>query len=115
MLQQLGFKFKPSKMQPPSPRQKIQGVILTHHDGRLEIASDPARLERLLKAINDILKRNEMSPDQAAKLAGKLQFTQEAIKGNSLRACIQPFYTHATAGNYNSKHTHNYNQPPVTR
>eukprot|EP00438_Fugacium_kawagutii_P009836 Skav200593 [mRNA] locus=scaffold2706:73723:74817:+ [translate_table: standard] len=92
-------------MQPPARSQRIQGVVLTSHESYFEIAPDPHRTARILHQIDSVIKTNQLSADAAAKLAGKLQFTQEAIHGQSIKACMQPLYTHATAGHFNHKHT----------
>eukprot|EP00438_Fugacium_kawagutii_P014457 Skav223504 [mRNA] locus=scaffold1160:147994:152414:- [translate_table: standard] len=98
-----GFRFKPSKMQPPDAQQRIQGVIMEVKPDHFEIAPDPSRLQKITSELKTVLQENNLTAPQASKLAGKLQFLQEATKGSSIRACMHPLYKHATTASLNHR------------
>lgn len=99
-LETLGFKLKESKLQPPQESHKIQGIQMTVHPTEFNMSPAPLRLERAKQNITEILNAETLTPSQAHKIAGKLQFLQEAIAGQGMRACIHPLWKFATAGCY---------------
>eukprot|EP00438_Fugacium_kawagutii_P014197 Skav207963 [mRNA] locus=scaffold108:749354:750307:- [translate_table: standard] len=63
------------------------------------VAPDPDRVQRVPAHISHILQENQLHPDTASKLAGKLQFMTESLQGNIMKTCLQPLYTRtASAG-----------------
>ena len=98
----MGFKFKKSKLQPPSSTQKIQGITMTITPTAFNLTPMEHRRSRITAAIQETLQQNAITADQALKLAGKIQFMQEA--GQGIRACIHPLWKLATAGCH-TKHT----------
>ena len=69
----LGFRFKPSKAQPPATRHKIQGVTVTLEDGEATIAMTVERAERIDAHLRQVLLTDQLSPKEASSLAGKLR------------------------------------------
>ncbi|CAK9026226.1 unnamed protein product, partial [Durusdinium trenchii] len=97
LMKTIGFKFKPSKDQPPAKEQHIQGVIMTISETSFTVATDPARTQRITAQLHEIMDRGTMSSDEAHRLAGKLQFLSEAMFSQAIRCCIQPLYARASA------------------
>ena len=93
----IGFKFKPSKDQPPATEQHIQGVIMTISETSFKVSADPARTQRMTAQMQEFMNRGSMSSDEAQRLAGQLQFISEAMLSQTIRCCIQPLYARASA------------------
>ena len=104
-LQTMGFRFKPAKMQPPHHSQRIQGLWMTVTEDSFVLQPCPKRTERITQQILQCLQSDTLSGEHAAKLAGKLQFLQEAVWGQSIRACLYPLYKHAAASAHQSSRT----------
>eukprot|EP00438_Fugacium_kawagutii_P019391 Skav219437 [mRNA] locus=scaffold1461:97486:99210:+ [translate_table: standard] len=102
-LETIGFRFRTSKMQPPAPCHRIQGITMSITDDEFVLAPVEQRLLRIQQLINTTLLENNLTPAQAHKLAGKLQFLQEAIAGQGVRACIHPLWKLASTGTYTQK------------
>ena len=88
----LGFQFKTSKRQPPAVTQKIQGISMTCGQREFTLAPDPDRTTRMCTRLEEILQTDELSPDEAMKIAGKLQFMSETLMGQAAKSCLQPVY-----------------------
>ena len=97
LMRTIGFKFKPSKDQPPAHEQHIQGVIMTTSGTSFQVSTDPARTQRIVTQLSEYMHRGTMSSDEAHRLAGKLQFISEAMLSQTIRCCIQPLYARAAA------------------
>ena len=95
IMKTIGFKFKPSKDQPPAHEQHIQGVVMTIDETSFTVSADPGRIQRLTAQLNEYLHRGSMSSDEAHRLAGKLQFISEAMMSQTIRCCLQPLYARA--------------------
>ena len=104
-LQTMGFRFKPTKMQPPHHSQRIQGLWMTATEDSFVLQPCPKRTGRITQQILQCLQSDTLSGEHAAKLAGKLQFLQEAVLGQSIRACLYPLYKHAAASAHQSSRT----------
>ena len=94
----LGFRFKPSKKQPPATQHKIQGVIMTIAADQFILEPDEARSQRVITQLKEIKLQNDVHPDEAMRLAGKLQFMTETMAGQAMRACLKPLYHRAYQG-----------------
>eukprot|EP00438_Fugacium_kawagutii_P005918 Skav229268 [mRNA] locus=scaffold952:181971:182537:- [translate_table: standard] len=108
-LRTIGFRFKQSKMQPPGHTQKIQGITMSITEKEFLLLPTENRLDRIIETIQKILQDQQISADEACKLAGKLQFLQEATAGQGIRACIHPLWKLATSYSYHKKL---HNLPP---
>ena len=97
IMKHVGFKFKPSKDQPPAPRQLIQGVIMSIDATSFTVSTELGRMQRITAQPRGHLHRATMSSDEANRLAGKLQFISEATMSQAIRCCIQPLYARASA------------------
>ena len=53
---------------------------------------DPPRMHRTCAKILEILQENAVDPDEAAKLAGKIQFLSETLIGQAVKSCMMPLY-----------------------
>eukprot|EP00438_Fugacium_kawagutii_P030366 Skav223249 [mRNA] locus=scaffold2231:525208:526590:- [translate_table: standard] len=100
----IGFQFKESKQQHPASSHKMQGVIMTMDRDRFVLSPDPTRVERITLQLREALLQGELHPEEAIKLAGKLQFLTETLAGNAMQACLLPLYHHGhgTMGTLNS-------------
>ena len=94
----LGFRFKPSKKQSPAAQHKIQGVIMTIAEDHFILAPDEARSQRVITQLKEIKLQDDVHPDEAMRLAGKLQFMTETMAGQAMRACLKPLYHRAYQG-----------------
>ena len=72
----LGIRLKSSKAQGPDTCQGLLGVRLSVLDLGVEVAPEPKRLEKLRRVIQDTLSSGTLSPELAARLAGKMNFVQ---------------------------------------
>ncbi|CAE7417574.1 DNMT3A, partial [Symbiodinium microadriaticum] len=68
----LGIRVKPSKEQPPNFLQKVLGVWIAITREGIEIRPDPGRVQRVQSALQACLDRDELTPEEAARLTGKL-------------------------------------------
>ena len=93
--QLLGLSMKPEKEQPPAPRQKVLGVIVSVNDHDITVEICPQRRARLLTSLEEVLASNRLTPDEAQRLAGKLGFMATTLFGGMGMAAIQPFYARA--------------------
>ena len=91
----LGLRMKPKKAQPPSTKQKILGVILYHGPQEVEVQPCPERARRMTIQLQTILDSNQLEPDAAHRLAGKLLFLQSSSFGQVGRATLGPIYARA--------------------
>ena len=71
----LGFHMKPSKEQRPDNEHKIQGVIIQCEPQQVSVKPCPNRVRRLLQELHNHLHTNNMTPEEARRLAGKCSFT----------------------------------------
>ena len=97
LMKTVGFKFKPSKDQPPAPTQLIQGVIMSIDSSAFTVRTEQARVQRIASQLEEHLQRGTMSADEAKRLAGKLQFISEAMMSQTIRCCLQTLYARAAA------------------
>ena len=97
LMKTVGFKFKPSKNQPPAQTQLIQGVVMTTDSVAFTVRTEEERMTRIMDQLQEHLRRGTMSSDEAKRLAGKLQFISEAMLSQTIRCCLQPLYARAAA------------------
>ena len=94
----LGFRFKPSKKQHPAESHKIQGVIMTIGKEGFTLAPDHNRLQKVITQLQEIKLQNQVHPDEAMRLAGKIQFMCGTLAGQTMKACLKPLYQRAFQG-----------------
>eukprot|EP00438_Fugacium_kawagutii_P020595 Skav222350 [mRNA] locus=scaffold3497:166552:168456:+ [translate_table: standard] len=99
----VGFQFKKSKQQPPQPSHRMLGIVMTMDRDRFILAPDPPRVVRMTTQLKEILLQGELHPDDAMKLAGKLQFLTETLAGKAMQACLLPIYHHGNHYNGDAK------------
>lgn len=91
----LGLLMKEKKALRPSTSQKLLGVIFNLHSEFLVLEPCPTRMTRMTTTIKDILRTNNLRPEVAQKLCGKLVFLQTTSFGQVGRALLQPIYARA--------------------
>ena len=94
----LGIRVKPSKEQLPAALQKILGVWLASDGETLQVRPDEGRRNRMIQLIRDILQADSLTPELAARLAGKLGFLQTSLFGSMGKACLVPVNARASGG-----------------
>ena len=94
----LGIRVKPSKEQPPNFLQKVLGVWIAITREGIEIRPDPGRVQRVQSALQACLDRDELTPEEAARLTGKLMFLQTSLFGQVGRAALHPLYARSYGG-----------------
>ena len=88
----LGFHMKPSKEQRPDNEHKIQGVIIQCEPQQVSVKPCPNRVRRLLQELHNHLHTNNMTPEEARRLAGKCSFTTTHLFGRVGRAPLRALY-----------------------
>ena len=94
----LGYRLKFSKRQPPDKVQKIQGVILDICEDGVRVAPSEARVRRVSEAVRNSLLTDQLTPETASKLAGKLGFLSTSLWGRVGHALTRPLHGRAQAG-----------------
>ncbi|CAE7364819.1 Dnmt3b [Symbiodinium sp. CCMP2592] len=93
--QLMGFRLKESKAQAPDVRQKLQGVVVQVQDSGVLVEPSPSRVAKLLAEVRLILQSDCLSPENAAKLAGKIGFLSTSLWGNIGQALSRPLHGRA--------------------
>ena len=91
----LGMAMKPSKAQPPAPEQRLLGVQISHQSDGMVVSPCPRRTAKITTTVAEILTQNQLSPEQAQQLAGKLVFLQSSLFGSVGKAALHPLYGRA--------------------
>eukprot|EP00434_Breviolum_minutum_P002108 symbB.v1.2.001863.t2/scaffold77.1/size347087/34 len=91
----LGMAMKPTKAQPPAQSQRLLGVQITHQDDGLVVSPCPRRTAKISNIVHEVLTSNQLVPEQAQQLAGKLVFLQSSLFGSVGRAALHPLYGRA--------------------
>ena len=91
----LGMAMKPAKAQSPSQNQRLLGVQITHQDDGLVVSPCPRRTSKITNTVAEVLASNQLVPEQAQQLAGKLVFLQSSLFGSVGRAALHPLYGRA--------------------
>ena len=91
----LSMAMKPAKAQPPSQNQRLLGVQITHQDDGLVVSPCPRRTSKITNTVAGVLASNQLVPEQAQQLAGKLVFLQSSLFGSVGRAALHPLYGRA--------------------
>ena len=88
----LGLKMKAKKACPPQSRLKMLGVFIHCLPTEIQLQPCPDRVAKLDGIIQEALTKNELHPDTAQKLAGKLMFLQTTVFGGTGKAALQVVY-----------------------
>ncbi|CAE7923243.1 unnamed protein product [Symbiodinium sp. KB8] len=94
-LDQLGLQTKPSKAQKPATEHIVQGVLVSITRTGVVLQPTPARLQKVLTTIDTALAEDELAPDVASRLAGRLNFVTQSTFGAVGKAALQPVYSRA--------------------
>jgi len=88
----LGFKLKALKASGPDESLVLLGVALLFVGEELDLSVTPERASQLRQKLAGFLSRGSMSPTEAAKLAGQLNFVSAAAFGSCGRGFLQPIF-----------------------
>ena len=86
----LGFALSEGKSQKPTTSIHLLGALVTFNSDHLTACLPPRRKDDLSNDIRQILSYNQLNPSQAAKLRGRLGFSQSLLFGKVGRALLQP-------------------------
>ena len=70
----LQISMKPSKRQPPETQHRIQGVLISSDTENLVLTPCPARVRAMTQQIEKHLDKDNLTPEEARKMAGKCNF-----------------------------------------
>ena len=82
----LQISMKPSKRQPPETQHRIQGVLISSDTENLVLTPCPARVRAMTQQIEKHLDTNNLTPEEARKMAGKCNFLTGRLFGKVGRA-----------------------------
>ncbi|CAE7268218.1 unnamed protein product, partial [Symbiodinium necroappetens] len=94
MLQSLlGFTMKESKAQKPCDKSTLLGVLWAILEKTVTAGPSQGRLEKLQALLQKTLSEGSLSPEEAAHLAGKLNFVCSWVFGGAGKALLKCIYT----------------------
>eukprot|EP00435_Cladocopium_sp_Y103_P058746 s29_g20.t1 len=85
-------------MQKPATTHKIQGVVMTIDKESFTLSPDPQRIQKVITQLKEIKLQNDVHPEEAMRLAGKIQFMTETMAGQVMKSCLKPLYQRAYHG-----------------
>ena len=91
----LGLQTKPSKAQAPATAHVVQGVLVSIGEEGVVLKPTPERVKKVTATIDEALRTDEMTPEVAGKLAGRLNFITQATFGALGKAALKPVYSRA--------------------
>ena len=89
--------MKPSKRQPPETQHRIQGVLISSDTENLVLTPCPARVRAMTQQIEKHLDTNNLTPEEARKMAGKCNFLTGRLFGKVGRAPLKAIYARANS------------------
>ena len=95
----LGFRMKEAKSKPPSAAHTLLGIDWTFAPDSVRAEPGPARIARLVAAIQGFLDSDTMSASDCSSLTGRLCFTCTWVFGHVGRSFLQPLYFRQHHGN----------------
>ena len=98
----IGIRVKPSKEQLPAVLQKVLGVWLSIHADRLEVRPDSSRLTKMIHSLQSCLETDQLRPEEAHRLCGKLVLLQSILFGMVGMAAMHPLYARSHGGSEQS-------------
>ena len=81
--------MKPSKRQPPEAQNRIQGVLISSDTENLILTPCPARVRAMTQQIEKHLGTDNLTPEEARKMAGKCNFLTGRLFGKVGRAPLK--------------------------
>ena len=93
----LQISMKPSKRQPPETQHRIQGVLISSDTENLILTPCPARVRAMTQQIEKHLDTNNLTPEEARKMAGKCNFLTGRLFGKVGRAPLKAIYARANS------------------
>ena len=93
----LRISMKPSKRQPPEAQHRIQGVLISSDTENLVLTPCPARVRAMTQQIEKHLETNNLTPEEARKMAGKCNFLTGRLFGKVGRAALKAIYARANS------------------
>ena len=90
--QNLGFKMKKSKEQPPDFSQSLLGTRFTVHEDKVEIGVCPAKRDSVCTSIDRAIERGRLTTAETAKLAGRVNFLASCVFGKVGRTALRLLY-----------------------
>ncbi len=94
----LGLKTKDKKAEAPNSAQKLLGVIIEIEPEGVRLSPCPVRVTKIKDTITKALQDNQLSPEMAHKLCGKLIFLQSTSFGQTGKAPLRCLYSRACQG-----------------
>ena len=94
----LGLQMKTKKAAPPNRVQRLLGVIIEVESDGVRLSPCPERVAKLQITIQHALQSNQLSPEEAQKLAGKMVFLQTTSFGQLGTAATHCLYSRASQG-----------------
>ena len=91
----LGLHVKQKKAQPPRLTQKLLSAFFSVTPTGISLEPCPVRIQRMDKLLDEILTAGVMSASTVQRLAGKLNFLNTTIFGQSGAAALYPVYARA--------------------
>ena len=93
----LQISMKPSKRQPPETQHRIQGVLISSDTENLVLTPCPARVRAMTQQIEKHLDTNNLTPEEARKMARKCNFLTGRLFGKVGRAPLKAIYARANS------------------
>lgn len=93
----LGLRMKPNKAQPPSSQQELLGVEIEVQPTEITLWPTASRQEKIRTEIHRIQAQGTLSPAEASRLAGKMNFLNTTVFGRVGAAALRPVYVRAKA------------------
>ena len=91
----LGFLTKKSKAQHPAKEHVVQSVNFSISADGVTLSPTAARKEKIQAQIRTAIDEDSLSPDAAAKLAGRVSFLTQAAFGSVAKAATKAIYARA--------------------
>ena len=103
----LGLRLKPSKAQPPSNVQKLLGVTISVKEEGIVLEPTPQRIQKVRAALQQALASDSLTPEEAARITGKINFLNTTMFGQLGASAMQPLYARARDCRGDSSHSLN--------
>ncbi|OLQ14118.1 hypothetical protein AK812_SmicGene1756 [Symbiodinium microadriaticum] len=94
----IGTKMKEAKAKPPAKSQTLLGVDWQITEEFLFASPGKGRIDKLSEQIREILSSDTLHPQDAAKLAGKLNFACSWVFGQVGKALLKPIFARQHSG-----------------
>ena len=89
----LGFQMKEAKAQKPTKDATLLGVVWKILHQFVTAGPSPSRIAKLTELVKKTLSEDKLTPDEAAHLAGKLNFVCSWAFGGVGKALLKPVYS----------------------